>query len=249
MEFMNRSGQPRPQTNTAASSAGASKPLSSAGAGNSAGSSSGSLPAFDQHRNKWFRWGFLVLLFSATALFIAMLVFIVFGVPNSRESKYVTNDQFQAVFVNVNGTNGGQVYFGHIKSLTPQFIELTNVFYIQNQASTEQNSQANGSYNLVKLGCELHGPEDKMLINRSEVFFWENLKASSQVAQKAAEFYKQNPTGQKCSSTTNSTQQSTNASGTGAPTAPGTGAATPAPSTTTAPTTTTTPPAATTRKP
>jgi hypothetical protein len=146
--------------------------------------------------------------------------------------------------VNVNGTNGGQVYFGHITSLTPQFIHLTNVFYIQNQA-TDQNSQATGSYNLVKLGCELHGPEDEMIINRSEVFFWENLKSSSQVAQKAAEFYKQNPNGQKCSTTTNSTQQSSGADGTS------TGTSTPSSSTTGTGTTTptTTPPAATTKKP
>jgi hypothetical protein len=175
-----------------------------------------------------------------------MLVFLVFGVPSGRESKYVAKGEYQAVFVNVNGTNGGQVYFGHVQSLTPQFIRLTDVFYIQNQSSADQSSQSSGSYNLVKLGCELHGPEDEMLINRSEVFFWENLKGSSQVAQKAAEFHKQNPNGQKCSSTTNSTQQSSGAAGT----TPNTGATTPTTGTTSPTSTTTTPPpAATTKKP
>jgi len=152
----------------------------------------------------WFRWSFVALLFSATALFVAMLLFIVFGTPAKQESKFVAKDRYQAVFVNVNGTNGGQVYFGRITEMSNQYIHLNSVFYIQNQQGQNQNS----SYNLVKLGCELHGPEDEMVINRSQVFFWENLKPDSQVAQKAAEFYKQNPNGQKCNGNSNSTQQS-----------------------------------------
>lgn len=160
----------------------------------------------DFHSSKLFRWSFVALLFSATALFIAMLLYIVFGVPTSREAKFVKKDELQAVFVNVNGTNGGQVYFGHVEDLNAQYIRLTKVFYIQNQQSGSSSSSS--AYNLVKLGCELHGPEDEMVINRQQVFFWENLKNDSQVAQKAAEFYKQNPNGQKCSSTSNSTQQS-----------------------------------------
>jgi hypothetical protein len=192
-------------------------------------------------RGGLFKWGVLVLLFSATALFIAMICFIVFGAPDAHEGKLVNKDEYQAVFVNVNGTNGGQVYFGHVKDLTPQYIRLTNVFYIQNQQSGQSSSSA---YNLVKLGCELHGPEDQMVINRSEVFFWENLKSDGQVAQKAAEFYKQNPNGQKCNSSTGSTQQSQGTTNEAPATGtPATGATAPAPAT--APTTA---PAPTTKK-
>lgn len=153
-----------------------------------------------------YRWSFLALLLSGTVLAVATIFFIVYGRSVYSETHYVKADQYQAVFVNVNGTNGGQVYFGKIKDLTSQYIRLTDVFYIQNQ--TNQDGSANGSYNLVKLGCELHGPNDEMLINRSEVFFWENLKNDGQVAQKAAEFKKNNPNGQKCDANTGSTQQS-----------------------------------------
>lgn len=161
----------------------------------------------DKH-NKLIRIGFLVLLFSGTILAVATLLFLAFGKSTYRESKFVNNKQLQAVFINVNGTNGGQVYFGNIQELTPQYIHLSNVFYIQNQqAGAQSEAQASSSYNLVKLGCELHGPEDAMFINRSEVFFWENLKPDSQVAQKVAEFRKQNPDGQKCTDASNQTQQ------------------------------------------
>lgn len=215
MEF-NRNGQARP-TNTPSASPtpvqATQRPAAPAAAS-------------ELKHSKFYRMSFLALLISGTILFIAMIFFIVFGTPLNREAKFVNNDQYQAVFVNVNGTNGGQVYFGRITSLTPQYIRLTNVFYIQNQSSDTQASSGS-SYNLVKLGCELHGPVDEMLINRDQVFFWENLKADSQVAQKAAEFYKQNPNGQKCTANSGSTDQSsgstqTPATSTGATTAPAT---------------------------
>lgn len=191
MDF-NRSGQTRPTAAPAAAAAAApQKPNATS-------------RKDDWKQGKLYRISFLALLLSATVLFVALIFFLVFGPPINREAKYVDTSKYQAVFVNVNGTNGGQVYFGKITSLTPQYIRLANVFYIQNQSTDQSNS----NYNLVKLGCELHGPTDEMIINRDEVFFWENLKNDGQVAQKATEFYKQNPNGQKCNTTSNSTQQS-----------------------------------------
>lgn len=225
MDF-NRSGQVRPASTPAATAQAPQKQ-----ANNPVPDNKGN----DNHRhNKIYRLSFIALLISATILFIAMICFIAFGTPVNREAKYIDKSQYQAVFVNVNGTNGGQVYFGKVTSLTPQYIRLTNVFYIQNQQTQDAQAAANSSYNLVKLGCELHGPQDEMLINRDQVFFWENLKADSQVAQKAAEFYKQNPNGQKCSATTNSTEQSNTNTQIPAPTTPpaagsGTGNTKPAP--------------------
>ena len=186
------------------------RPAAAAPAPAAAAPQKASAPA--PHKDNWksgklYRISFISLLDSATILFVALIFYIVFGPPINREAHFVDTGKYQAVFVNVNGTNGGQVYFGKITSLTPQYIRLANVFYIQNQTSGD-SKDASSAYNLVKLGCELHGPTDEMIINRGEVFFWENLKDDGQVAQKAAEYYKQNPNGQKCSTTTNSTQQS-----------------------------------------
>lgn len=159
---------------------------------------------------RFFSVGSVVLLVSIAILIGALAGFFAFG-NSGNESQYVNKNEYQAVFVNVNGTSGGQVYFGHIQSLTPNYVDLTNVFYIQNQSSSSQSS--NNSYTLVKLGCELHGPEDQMVINRAQVYFWENLKSSGQVAQKIAQYYKDNPNGQNCSQSNSSqstTQSSTN---------------------------------------
>jgi hypothetical protein len=81
-------------------------------------------------------------------------------------------------------------------------LTVSNVYYLRvNQAvqPDTKNSTANNDVSLVKLGCELHGPEDQMVINQSQVIFWENLKADGQVAKAVAQFQKQNPNGQDCS--------------------------------------------------
>jgi hypothetical protein len=199
MDFTNRSGQPR----TSASDTQHNSGHVAAPAPNE-----NKPPRSRFDNSMWFKLASVVLLFSGTILVVAVLFFINLGSP-SHENKYVNKNDYQAVFVNVTGTSGGQVYFGHITDLSDNFVRLTNVFYIQNQGNAA-TADKNSSYNLVKLGCELHGPEDEMVVNREQVFFWENLKSSGQVTQKIAEYYKKNTGAQKCSdsSSSNSTQQS-----------------------------------------
>lgn len=143
---------------------------------------------------------------------------------NSDEDKYVDSGKMQAVFL-----NGGQVYFGRIASLNNKYVRLGDIYYLrvnqQVQPDQKSGQTAQQDISLVKLGCELHGPQDEMLINREQVIFWENLKDDGQVA-KAVDQYKQaNPDGQKCQ--TNS-QQGNNSNSSNTSTTP-----TPSPSTTT----------------
>ena len=68
---------------------------------------------------------------------------------------------------------------------------LTDIYYVRVQqvqpgAATTTNSSSNIS--LVKLGNEIHGPEDAMYINKNNVMFWENLKSSGQVAKAIAQY-------------------------------------------------------------
>ena len=52
-------------------------------------------------------------------------------------------------------------------------------------------TDTSSNISLVKLGNEIHGPEDAMYINKSSVMFWENLKSSGQVV-KAIQQYQAN---------------------------------------------------------
>ncbi len=142
----------------------------------------------------WLRFSSALLLFSGTILIIALLVYLAIGGQKS-ESSYVDNTDLQAVFL-----NGGQVYFGNITNLNDKYVRLTNIYYLRvnQQVQPKNQSQQANNISLVKLGCELHGPQDSMLINRDQVMFWENLKSDGQVAKAVVKFVKENPTGQKC---------------------------------------------------
>jgi hypothetical protein len=139
----------------------------------------------------------VVLLFSATILVVALLSYLVIAPKN--EKSFVDNDKFQAVFL-----NGGQVYFGKVANLNNKYLQLEDIYYLRvnQQVQPSEEGQApvsgDGDISLVKLGCELHGPEDEMLINREQVVFWENLKDDGQVAQAVAEYRAENPEGQDC---------------------------------------------------
>ncbi|KKW16570.1 MAG: hypothetical protein UY56_C0014G0005 [Parcubacteria group bacterium GW2011_GWA1_50_14] len=128
---------------------------------------SGSVAPMD----KWFGMRFIV-----SALFILVVLFAA-GVF-SRDFPKVDKNKWQAVFLNNN-----QVYFGHIKNEEGGYIALTNIFYLRAAEPLQQGSQGEPQLSLVKLGSELHGPEDMMHIPKNVILFWEDLKDDSQVVQ------------------------------------------------------------------
>jgi uncharacterized membrane protein YgcG len=148
-------------------------------------------------QGKWARISVVTLAFAVVVVLLALVAVIAFGNNSATsESKYVDTSKLQAVFLNT-----GQVYFGNIKTLNNNYFVLTNIYYLQTTSSgtSTTTSSANTSVSLVKLGCELHQPYDQMVINRSQVTFWENLQSDGQVAKAVATFEKDNPNGQKCS--------------------------------------------------
>jgi hypothetical protein len=89
-----------------------------------------------------------------------------------------SNSAYQAVFL-----ANDQVYFGKLSNANSQYPVLRDVYYLQVTQTLQPGQQANPgtNINLVKLGNELHGPEDAMIINRDQILFYENLKLDSQV--------------------------------------------------------------------
>lgn len=147
------------------------------------------------------------LIFCIAILLVLVSVFVSRGGSGVGIGE-IKKNQMQAVFL-----NGGQVYFGKITDLNSRAIEMSDIYYLRvnqtvqpNQENAGQQTNAN-DISLVKLGCELHGPEDAMVINQEQVIFWENLKTDGQVAKAVDEYKKQNPDGQKCETATNNNQQ------------------------------------------
>lgn len=104
----------------------------------------------------------------------------------------IESNKYQAVFF----TNG-QVYFGKLQSLNGGYMKLTDIYYLQTQAgeqadakNPQQTSTDQNGVQLIKLGDEIHGPEDAMIISKDQVLFYENLKSDGKVAQ-SIDKYKQ----------------------------------------------------------
>ena len=151
---------------------------------------------------KFLRAEMFTVLLGAALLLAAVALYAGLASPGA-ESKQINAKQYQAVFL----TNG-QVYFGKVTDLNNKYLVLNNVFYIENNSSDSTTATQNSNYTLRKLGTtELHLPEDKMIVNRETVTFWENLKDTSQVVTKINEYYK-NPSSSS-STDTNASQSTT----------------------------------------
>lgn len=91
----------------------------------------------------------------------------------------VDSNKWQAVFL----TNG-QVYFGHLKEAGRDHVSLNEIYYLRvSQELQPPSDQPQTSINLVKLGDEIHGPEDSMYVPKSQIIFWENMRDDSAVVQ------------------------------------------------------------------
>ena len=102
-------------------------------------------------------------------------------VSHNETMKGVNSSEYQAVFL----TNG-QAYFGKVTDINSNFLTIKNIYYLQAGQTAQPKDNASTSstpLSLVKLGSEIHGPEDQMNIARSQILFYENLKNNSQVVQ------------------------------------------------------------------
>lgn len=99
----------------------------------------------------------------------------------------IDSGKLQAVFF----TNG-QVYFGKLKVLNDEYMKLTDIYYLQAKTADSKSPQeTSGGSNssdvqLIKLGDEIHGPEDEMVFSKSQVLFFENLKPDGNVSKTIA---------------------------------------------------------------
>jgi len=91
-----------------------------------------------------------------------------------HEEFQVDSEVPQAVFL----TNG-QVYFGTIRVFNEKSIVMEEVYYLQ----AGQEESVDAGLSLIRLGDgEIHAPQNRIMINRDQVLFWENLTAESEVA-------------------------------------------------------------------
>jgi len=140
----------------------------------------------------------------AKVIITILVVVIIAGLGYLVFTKYVgsddiaqVSDNWQAVFL----TNG-QVYFGKVQRVTDETLVLNNIYYLQvvtkplqqTQTGTANQQQAQQELTLIKLGNEIHGPADNMIINRDQILLTENLKKDSRVVEAINNYLKDQST-------------------------------------------------------
>jgi hypothetical protein len=157
------------------------------------------------HPSKWVSGLSLLVLFGTALLILALIGWLI--TSHDSESSLVDSKKLQAVFLTNN-----QVYFGKVTSLNRNYLVLNDIYYLQQQSSGTNATASSGNIQLIKLGCELHKPTDQMVVNRSEVEFWENLQSDGQVATAVKNY--QSSGKHTCSNTTTNNNSSVQGSST-----------------------------------
>ena len=110
-------------------------------------------------------------------------------IPNNltKVGKNYDINSYYAVFL----TNG-QVYFGKITDNDNHSMVLQDIYYLQISNPLQQvpptAAGQQPQLTLVKLGNELHGPQDYMKINNSQVIFIEELKKDGKVVEAITQY-------------------------------------------------------------
>lgn len=143
--------------------------------------------ANDKKPKGWLKWVALVVL---VALIVGVAGWFGWSFSAKNAGTAIDGSKYQAVFF----TNG-QVYFGKLETLDKEYMRLSDVYYLQTQAGEDAESENpqettadQGNIQLIKLGEEVHGPEDAMIISKQQLLFYENLKTDGQVAKSIQKF-------------------------------------------------------------
>ena len=112
----------------------------------------------------------------------------------------VSSKDWQAIFL----TNG-QVYFGKVKKAGMKSVVLADIYYLQVVTKPLQSTatgattaeQTQQELTLIKLGNEIHGPTDAMIINRDQILLTEKLKSDSRVVEAIASYVNEQATAEK----------------------------------------------------
>ncbi|MDN5819226.1 MAG: hypothetical protein L0H36_00765 [bacterium] len=136
----------------------------------------GKQPKSDKKPNKKSIWWIGVIVI---VLFMAFVIWLLMGMRTGSSNSLIDTSKYQAVF-----STNGQVYFGSLKDTTSDYMKLSNAYYLQSQTATgNDDSIAQNDSKLIKLGNEIYGPEDVMMVSKQQILYFENLKPDSKVSK------------------------------------------------------------------
>lgn len=152
----------------------------------------GPAPKRTGSNSKLIKLAIAVIVVAALALAAVKVCWMGFQLVVGDPIAKVSASEWQAVFL-VNG----QVYFGKVKSVSNKTLTLNDIYYLQvvtkplqttQQGTAATAADGNQELTLIKLGNEIHGPSDRMVINRDQIVLTEKLKSDSRVVQAISKY-------------------------------------------------------------
>jgi hypothetical protein len=113
------------------------------------------------------------LLFITIQIFLMiMCILLIQGCGDDNVYRGDFKTEYQGIVL-INGTG----YFGKIEKMGGNFLELSDVYYVENQKNSETMQTI-----LIKRGNEVHEP-DRMYINIAHIILIEPVAKDSKIAQ------------------------------------------------------------------
>lgn len=124
---------------------------------------------------------------SAIFWFIGLLTIglalLIYPINPGGQFPSIDRDKWQAVFL-----ENDQVYFGKLKEYDEGYVVMRDVYYLRSASALDPvTEEQTANLDLIKLGGEVHGPEDEIFIPKAQIVYFENMKKNSRVVESIME--------------------------------------------------------------
>lgn len=98
-------------------------------------------------------------------------------------------DNFGVNYYSAVYLDNGDVYFGKLYGLRGEYATLFDVYYFKDSSFIKQNDvtlssdPGGGGFSLIRMGSEVHGPENSIKISSKHIIFVEKLSQGSKVLE------------------------------------------------------------------
>ena len=143
-------------------------------------------PRDEPKKRKSFKKVLIPLIIIVAFLGLGFVAWTALTKTQNNVATGIDSSKYQAVFL-----TSGEVIFGKLKDVNDGYVKLTNIFYLQSSPDSSsdngdltKNTQVSSTdAQLIKLGNEAYGPEDEVMISKSQVLKYTNLKEDGKVVQ------------------------------------------------------------------
>lgn len=121
---------------------------------------------------------------------LVVLLILLLWLVGGRRALSLINSRLPGGYQAVTLANGA-AYFGKVQQMDSNTLTLEDVFYLKARVvGAGGKTPAQNPFELIKLGNEVHGPTDRMRVNRRQILSLQELRSDSKVVVAINDYYK-----------------------------------------------------------